>query len=158
MNPTEIMAANALLNKSVRITIPAPLLLRIFGKRTIDVKVKLITGEQVIRMSWIFNHITIDMEKLREGKVTDLFEAIAQNGVLVSRIIAAAMVRGWLAHRLLLNFVAWYLRSYMSMRTMAELTNALLVTSEAQAFMSIIRSLATMNMTAPNLSHKKARS
>lgn len=158
MNPTEIAAANALLNKTVRITIPAPFLCRLFKKYTIDLKVKFITGQQLLRMSRLFNRLKLDIKKLQAGDLAALFNAIAENEVLASRIIAAGMVQSWFAYRFLVPFIAWYLRSHMRMRTMAELTKALLAISDGQDFMSIIRSIAKMNIMAPNLSHKGTES
>lgn len=152
MNTVEMNAADALLDRRLKITLPAPWLLRVFGKKTIPVWIKLPAYQTLLRMARLTAKMDIDLGKLQTESAPMLFATIAEHGVTASRIIALGMLRGALSSWLLNHPVAWYLRWNMDARTMAELTKILVVTSGAEAFVSIITSEITMKVTIPTVS------
>ena len=155
MNVIEMNAADAILDRRLKINIPAPWIFRLFGKRTIPIWVKRPVGQTLIRMSRLFVEMDIDIKKLRAGELGSMLECIGKNATTVSRIIAHGMIRGTMASFLLNRPLAWYLRCYMDMRTMAELTKIIVLLTSPEDFMSIITSIATLNLMSPMVSQKK---
>lgn len=155
MNVIEMNAADAILDRRLKINIPAPWIFRLFGKRTIPIWVKRPVGQTLLRISRLFVEMDIDIKKLRAGELGSMLECIGKNAITVSRIIAHGMIRGTMASWLLNRPLAWYLRCYMDMQTMAELTKIIVLLTSPEAFMSIITSIATLNMMSPTVSQKK---
>lgn len=155
MNQVEAHAADALLDNRLKINLPAPWIVRKLGKKTVPVWVRLPTGETLARMARLFTRMDIELKELKAGDLGTTLECIGRNAVTVSRIIAHGMIRGTMASLLLNRPLAWYLRCYMDMRTMAELTHILVLLSSPEAFLNIINSVATLNQMAPTMSQKK---
>lgn len=155
MNSVETHAADALLDNRVRINLPAPWIFRKFGKKTVPVWVKLPTGQTLVRMARLFTQMNIDLKELKAGDMGTTLECIARNAVTVSRVIAHGMFRGTLTSWLLNRPMAWYLRCYMDMKTMAELTHIIVLLSSPEAFINTISSVATLNQMAPTESQMK---
>lgn len=155
MNQVETHAADALLDNRLKINLPAPWIVRKLGKKTVPVWVRLPTGETLARMARLFTRMDIELKELKAGDLGTTLECIGRNAVTVSRIIAHGMIRGTMASLLLNRPLAWYLRCYMDMRTMAELTHILVLLSSPEAFLNIINSVATLNQMAPTMSQKK---
>lgn len=155
MNQVETHAADALLDNRLKINLPAPWIVRKLGKKTVPVWVRLPTGETLARMARLFTRMDIELKELKAGDLGTTLECIGRNAVTVSRIIAHGMIRGTTASLLLNRPLAWYLRCYMDMRTMAELTHVLVLLSSPEAFLNIINSVATLNQMAPTMSQKK---
>lgn len=154
----EVFAAEALLDKRLRVNIPAPFFLQLIGVKVVPVWIKRPVYQQLLRMSANYVEMGIELVKLDSGTGTDLFQEIARHGVTASRIIAKGMIRSGWATFLFHRPLAYYLRCHMDARTMAELTKLVVVLSGGEDFSSIIRSVATMRVTAPTLSHKQTGS
>ena len=60
MNQIEAQAADALLDRRLKINLPAPWPLRIFGQRTIPIWVKRPVASNLFRMSRLFVRMGID--------------------------------------------------------------------------------------------------
>lgn len=155
MNTVEMNAADALLDRRLKITLPAPWLFRVFGKKTIPVWVKRPAYQTMLRMARLTAEMDIDLKKLQAEGASMLFATIAEHGVTASRVIALGVLRGALSSWLLNRPVAWYLRWNMDARTMAELTKIIVVVSGAEDFVSIITSEITMQVTTPIVSQPK---
>lgn len=155
MNVIEMNAADALLDRRLKINLPAPWIFRLLGKHAVPVWVKRPTGQTLFRMSRLFVKMDIDIKMLKAGELGSMLECIGQNAVTVSRVIAHGMIRGTIASWLLNRPLAWYLRCYMDMRTMAELTKIIVLLSTPESFMSIITSIATLNLMSPTVSQEK---
>lgn len=149
MNKVEMDAADALLDRRLMISLPAPWLLRILGKKTFPIWVKRPAYGALLIMARLTAQMDIDLKKLQEKGTELLFPLIAEHGVTASRIIAHGLLRGWLSHIFLARPLAWYLRWHMNARSMAELTKAIMVMSGAEDFVSITTSEITMKVTTP---------
>lgn len=152
MNSIEAHAADALSDKRLLVNIPAPWIFRVLGKKTIKIPVPFPTGMTLVRMARLFTRLDLDLKELKAGDMGTTLECIGRSGVAVSRIIAYGMLRGTMASHLLNRPLAWYLRCYMDMKTMAELTQIIVLLSSPEAFMNIISSVSTLNMMAPTTS------
>ncbi|RHO65714.1 hypothetical protein DW083_20290 [Parabacteroides sp. AF48-14] len=157
MNKVEAHAADALTDSRLLVNIPAPWIFRVLGKKTIKYPVPFPTGQTLARMARLFTRLDLDLKELRAGDMGTTLACIGNSTVAVSRIIAYGMLRGTLASRLLNRPLAWYLRCYMDMKTMAELTQILVLLSSPEAFMNIITSVSTLNMMAPTMSQTKEK-
>lgn len=149
MKKIEMAAADALLDRRLKINLPAPWPVRIFGRKTIPFWVKLPVGSSLIRMSHLFVQMDIDAEKLMEGNFRTLLEYIGQHGVTASRMIAYGLLRGSLFAWLFNRPLAWYIRSHMTMQGLAELTKIIVLMSTAESFVSIIVSAGRLNLMEP---------
>lgn len=150
--PIEAHAADALLNRRLTINLPAPWLLRVFGKRTIRYGVPFPTGETLCRMAAIFCRMNLDLKELKAGDLGTTLECIARSGKRVSRVIAEGMVGNGLFSRWLVRPLAWYIRCHTTMKGMAELAQVILLMASPEGFMNTIDSVATMNLMAPTQS------
>lgn len=157
MTTVETHAADALLDNRLKINLPAPWIVRQFGRKTVPVWVKLPTGQTLVRMARLFTRMNLDLKELKAGDMGTTLECIGRNAVTVSRVIAHGMIRGTLASRIMNRPLAWYIRCYMDMRSMAELAHILVLLSSPEAFMNIITSVATLNMMAPTESQMKQK-
>jgi hypothetical protein len=155
---TEARAAEAILDKRVKINIPSPWPLRLTGKKTVALWFRRPTAAQLLRMSAMYVRMNVDLQNLSSGEAGVLFEHVARHGVACSRIIAQGLIRGPVAASLLMRPLASYLLRHMDMQSLAELTKLIVFLSGAENFAGIIRSIAFMKMTAPILSHEKTES
>ena len=153
----EMEAADALLDRRLMVSLPAPWLLRVCGLKTVPIWVGLPVCANLVRMSRLFCHMDIDLKTLEEGGFGNLLECVAEHGVTASRMIAYGLIRGSIAARLLNRPLAWYIRSHMTMRGLAELTRLILVLSSAESFVSIIASASGMNLLRPTASQPEEK-
>lgn len=154
MKRTEINAADALLDRSLILNIPAPWLLRLFGIKTIPYRMKRPTVAVLLRISRLFIRISTDPDDVKAGNMGKLLNQVAADAVLASRIVAAGMIRSGCGYTLLHRMLARYLRNNMDMRGLAELTKVIVITAGAEDFVSIIRSVGNLSITAPTLSQE----
>ena len=147
----EAHAADALLDRRLTVSLPAPWLLRKLGKRTIRYGVPFPKGQTLCRMAAIFCRMDLDLKELKAGDLGTTLECIARNGKRVSRVIAEGMVGNSIFSRLLVRPLAWYIRCHTTMKGMAELAQVILLLASPEGFMNAISSIATMNLMAPPL-------
>jgi hypothetical protein len=162
MNPaadiTEAHAADSILDRRLRINLPAPFLLRLPGRRTVPLWFRRPTCAQVLDMAAMYVRMGVDLKKLDEGEILPLFEEIARHAADCSRIIARGLIRGSLTGFLFVRPLACYLRHHTDMKSLAELAKLVVYLSSGENFASIIRSIAFMRITAPGLSREKTGS
>jgi hypothetical protein len=158
MNTVEIQAAEAMLDTRLRIHLPAPWFLRLLRIKSIPYSYYRPVYAQLLRMSRLYVKMGIDLEKMEEAETIERFTILAKNGIVASRIIACGMIRStwrtFFFHRLL----ARYMRRRMDANTMAELTKLIISFAGAENFFNIIRSIAHVKVTTPNLSQEKTES
>lgn len=152
MNRIEMEAADAMLDRRLKVNIPAPWLFRLLGKRTVSIWPKRPVAANLFRISRLFNRMGIDAEELMSGKMGTLLEYIGAHGVTASRLIAYGLIRGPVASWLWNRPLAWYLRNHMTLPAMADLTKLIVLLSGADFFVDIIRSARDMTLTSPTLS------
>lgn len=79
---------------------------------------------------------------------------IANHSKAVSRIIAYAICRGYVARHLLVGLTAWWIRNFMEYRYMMGAFMTFVRLMGTRPFTSIIRSAEMSNPMNPRLSHK----
>ena len=158
MKRIEAQAADALLDRRLKINLPAPWLLRIFGRRSISIWVKLPVAANLFRMSHLFVQMGIDPKEIQTESFGTVLEYIGRHGVTASRIIAYGLIRGSLAAWLWNRPLAWYIRNHSTLPNMAELVKIIVLLSGAEAFVDIIKSVSQLKMTDPTLSQTETGS
>ncbi|GAB6394615.1 MAG: hypothetical protein MdMp024_0927 [Bacteroidales bacterium] len=155
---TEVHAADALLDRRVRLFIPAPPFLRMLGVRTIPVWIRLPVCAQILRMARLLVPMSVELDKYDKGDISRLFTDISRYLVPCSRIIALGLLRGRVSAFLFHRALASYLLRYMDMAMLAELTKLVVLLSGSENFATIIRSLLLMRITKPTLSREETES
>lgn len=146
----EIQTVDTILDKGVRVPIPAPLFFRMFGKRFFYVTVRRPTIASMLMISKLYLKLKI---KEDETDWSSWMMTMAVTGKEVSRIVAVGMLRGRIRSRIFGKLLAWYIRGNMDMRQLAELSVILVTLSGVQDFMNTIKFLRLMKITEPkNLS------
>lgn len=150
----EIDVADALLDTGLLVKVPAPRLLRLFGVKTFPIRFRRPVYAQLLRISRMYVRMHVDLEKLETGEAATVLASAATNGVRASRLIALGLIRSGLMSALFHRAVAAYLRRRMDAQTMAELAKVVVLLSGANHFTTIIRSIAHLRVTTPNLSQE----
>lgn len=155
---TESRTADALLDKRLRVSIPAPWLLRLLGIMVVPIWFKRPVYAQLLRISRLYVGMGIDLAELDKGEAMILFSALSKHGITASRIIALGLIRGRFISFLFHRVFAWYLRGHLQADTLAELAKLIVFLSGGENFASIIRSVAYMRVTTPVMSQTKTES
>ena len=150
----EIDVADALLDTGLLVKVPAPRLLRLLGVKTFPIRFRRPVYAQLLRISRMYMRMHVDLEKLETGEAAAVLASAATNGVRASRLIALGLIRSGCYSALFHRAVAAYLRRRMDAQTMAELAKVVVLLSGANHFTTIIRSIAHLRVTTPNLSQK----
>lgn len=150
MVEAEIKTVDTLLDKGVRVQIPAPFFLRIFGKRSLTVAVKRPVLGNMLRISKLYLQMKVEVNDTDLGAWIQTLQTCA---VPVSRICAIGMLRGRYTGWLFMRPLARYLRWNMTTRDLANLAAILVSLSGYQDFTNTIKLLGLMRLTQPkNLS------
>ncbi len=149
---TEFIAAETLLERGVKVKIKAPLLLRMFGKKTLAIRIKQPCFGTLIRISSYYLSAGITEEQLKEIDQEKAMALCAVHGKTFFLILATAILNGYLLGKLFTNPLALYLQWKVKPEALCALTELLVVFSGTRDFMSTIRSVRMMKITQPNLS------
>lgn len=147
----EQRAAQTILERGVRVEIPAPLLLRIFGKRNITIVLKQPSLGTLIRMSDLYLSTGIVKSQLTDIELESVMKLMSKHGKTFSRIIAIAYLNGYWRGKLLNGIVASMVLR-LSPQKISAIISMLFVCSGAEDFMTTIRLVQSMKITEPNLS------
>ena len=147
----EIDVADALLDTGLLIKVPAPRPLRMLGIKVFPMRFRRPVYAQLLRISRMYVRMHVDLETLETGEAAAVLTSAAKNGVRASRLIALGLIRSGLMSALFHRAVAAYLRRRMDAQTMAELAKVIVLLSGAGHFTTIIRSIAHLQVTTPNL-------
>lgn len=147
MQPTELTAANSILKRGIRYSIPAPLFFRLLGKKTIGIKVTQLCLGTELRVAAITAAKELTNERIEStspevlmlNHYNDILKIVtlsSLNRYAISRIAL------WLRMRLLRSLTVWQL---------LELYTSIRQYSGTAPFMSITKLAVETRMTKPNL-------
>lgn len=149
MREVEIKTVDTLLDKGVRVQIPAPLFFRIFGKKQISV---------VVRRSVMANMLLISKKYIGMNLADDFGDDFGQWTKIfvstckpVSEIVAIGMLSRPLSAWLFAKPLARYLRRSVNSRELASIAAMLVTLNGVQDFLNTIRFLRTMRITKPRM-------
>lgn len=147
----EQRAAQTILERGVRVEIPAPLLLRFFGKRNITIVLKQPSLGTLIRMSDLYLSTGIVKSQLDDIELEAVIKLIGKHGKTFSKIIALAYLNGYWSGKLFSGLLTlWVLK--LPPQKISAIISLLFVCSGAEDFMTTIRLVQQMKITEPSLS------
>jgi len=139
-------AADTLLERGVRFPIPAPFLLRIFGKKTVNLTVYRPKMGTLIYISKGFVGMEIDATTIEDGDVAQAYALVAKHGKEMSRLMAVAILNGNWRIKLFAGMLGKWLQWQLNAELLATLFMIITNLSGVQYFTSTIRYLPGMNM------------
>lgn len=154
-NTTEHLAADTLLEIGVRVEIPAPIFLKVFGIKRIPFKIYAPSYGTLLRVTRYYLSMGVTIDQLNEITYESALKLCQDHGKTLCKIVAVCMLNGyttgWLFTRLLASFLLWSL----SAKKICSYTELLVVFGGTADFMNTTRSVKTMKITAPMLGQKE---
>ena len=157
MNEEQVQkqAANTLLERGVRFPIPAPFLLRVFGKKNVGLTIHQPKMGTLIYLSEGFVSMGIDPATLEDGDIGKAYGLVALHGKVMCRMMAVAVLNSRWKIRLFAKLLGNLLRWRLTAKLLADLFMMITALSGVQYFTSTIRFLPATNlMKVRNLSPK----
>ena len=148
MEDVEIKTVDTILDKGVRVPIPAPFLFRVFGIRTIALVVRRPVMGNMLRISGMYLKMGIG-DELKEQDMNNWIALFRRTAKPASRIVAIGILRGRVSGWLFCRPLAWWLRWHTDSRQLSELADLLVALSGVQDFMNTITFLREMKITSP---------
>ena len=150
----EKKAAEILLKRGVKVPVTAPLFLRIFRRKTINLIITSPTSNTYLRISHKF--LKMDVNPDRDIDLKEAYEVYVKHGKKESEILALALLNSFFLYWLHKPF-AWWLRCKITEAEINYLYQLIVVYGGIQDFINTIRIIHSTRMTKPmNLSQKEA--
>jgi hypothetical protein len=151
-NQTELLAAETLLERGVKVQIVAPLLFRLIGIKTFTLTLRSPRFGTLLRSNSFYLQTGISIKDLEDLTVEKALKMFNDSGVLVSKAVACAIINSWTFGWLLTSTLAWLLRTGVHPKNIYAYMNLILIYGGVEHFTNTIRLVATMKVTSPNLS------
>lgn len=153
-NPAiERLAAETILQRGVKVKIPAPWFIRWFKKSWVVVLKSPFEGT-MLRVSTYYLSTGLKDEKLENITTEETLQLMQVHGKAISRAVACAILNGYWKGKLLTRPFAWYLRWHLTAQEIFGLTTALLLYGGTADFMNTTRLVRKMKATTPSLGQK----
>lgn len=154
-NPqVEEFAVDTILQNGVKVLVPAPFLLRLFRKKTINLTVSSPFEGTMHRVAKYYLSTGLTLDKLENLTVEQAAVLHVKHGKAISKAVAVAVLNGYLKGMFFTNFLAWYLRWHLKSQQMFTLVTFLIVHGGTQDFISTTKSVRSLKLTAPSLGQK----
>lgn len=151
-NPeVEIRTVETLLDKGVRVDLPAPFLLRLLGKPTVSLVVKRPSSQTLYTISGMYMKMKKQCGDLEAGSVDEAHRLLSTCMIPVSRIVAYGIASACTPAGIRNRILAWYLRRSLNTRQMADLISIVITLSGVHDFCNTIRLIANLRMTMPKM-------
>lgn len=149
----EQLAAETILERGVRVGLPAPRFFRFFGKKEVGIIIKQPYLGTLLHVSRLCTKAGFDFEGIDEGKLDAAHQMMVDNVKDAARIIAFCVLNSrlkiWLFTWFLTDWLIWKLKP----RKLAEISMLIITLGGYQDFTTSIRLLRMMKVTTPkNLS------
>jgi len=151
----ELKAAETLLDIGVKLSVKAPMFLRVFGKKTISLTIKNPYQGTNIRAGILY--LKAQKNGIHADNMTEALRVRQRNSKLIARAVAVYILRGRLASWLFARLLATWLINGVAEKTLLNIMNVT-IANGIEDFMTTIRLTAHLKMTAPNLSPETQRS
>ena len=109
----------------------------------------------LIRMSEQWLKIGVSHAEMKEYTIEQNIDFVAKHGKAISRIVAGAIVRGYLTYKLFGRLVAWWLRWRVHPLFMSEAVFQVMDNFDVRPFKNIIKLAEGMNLMKPRLSQSE---
>lgn len=152
---TEQKAAKILLKRGVKVPVTAPLFLRLFGKKSINVTVKAPTTNTLLMVADKF--LSLRITETKDLSLTEAFELYKKHSRKMTEIVTLCILNSpakvW-RHKILARFLEWKLQP----DEITYLFHLIIAYGGVQDFINTIRFAETIRITKPmNLSQKKKK-
>lgn len=145
----EIKTIDTLLERGVRVGLPAPRLLRWLGKDTLSFTVRCQDSETILRVSSLYLEMRRRATSLEAGTLDEAHRMVVECMIPASRIVAYGIYPYNTPLGARNRLLAWYLRRNLGIRKMTELWIMVAGMSGVHDFPNFIRSLSGMRLTMP---------
>lgn len=152
MQDIELLAAETLLQRGVKVQIVAPLLFRLFRKKTISFYLYQPSLGNKIRISSLYLKMGIKESDLQETTHENAEDLLVRHSHTLLRIVAINMFKGCFWPWLLNRPVAYYLKWKLTPQKLYALVDLIILFSGTKDFMNTIRSVKSMKITEPIVS------
>ena len=140
----EQFAADTILQRGVKVNIPAPLLFRIVGKKTIGVTVTSPFEGTMHRVASYYLSTGLTTDQLEGITIEQALELHIKHGKAISKAIAVAILNGYITGYLFTKILAKYLRWHCKPAELYSLTTLLIIHGGIQDFINTTKSVRTM--------------
>lgn len=149
-NPeVEIKTVETLLDKGVRVEIPAPFFLRWFKKKTLNLVVKRPSSQTLYTISGMYMKMKQECNNMEASNIEEAHQLLINCMIPSSRIIAYGIAPYCTSTGLRNRILAWYLRKHLNTRQLADLLSIVISLSGVHDFCNIIRLITGLRMTMP---------
>lgn len=146
---TEIKTVETLLDRGVQVDLPAPRVLRLFGKKKVSLTVSRPDSETLLQISGLYLKMKKAATDIDAETIDEAHLMIHECMVPASRIVAYGMKPYCTPLGLRNRLLARYLRRHLDTRMMAELWMMICSMAGAHDFINFIRSMSGMRTTKP---------
>ena len=151
MENIELLAAETLLQRGVRVQIVAPLLFRLFGKKKLSFYLYQPSLGNKIRITRLYLKMGITADQLNATTQEDADRLLVKHSNTFLRMLAIAMMKGRLMPWLFNKPLAYFLKYKLSPQQMFTMVQALVLFSGTADFMNTTRLFKGMKITEANL-------
>ena len=157
-NNIELKASEIILQRGVRVKVRAPLLLRLIGKKTVGITLRVPTGGALVRMGTWYLKCGLSIEKLDQISI----EEAMNFQVVYSEYIYKALASLFLGNKhltwLFLRPYSNWLKESMTIPSALTLLQLVILHGGLEDFMNTTRLVKGITITPPNLGQKIKRS
>lgn len=139
-------AADVLLDRGVRVKVPAPVWYRLFGVKEVSVTLYRPKLGTLIAMSRISADIDVDFDKLTDGSFKEAYDLCHRYGEQIAKWVAVALINDKRGIERQANRLARRLMWGMPTDRLAELFTLVVLLSGVQDFMTTIRFVQQSNV------------
>jgi len=147
----EKLAADTILQRGVKVKVPAPLLFRMVGVKHISLKLTSPFEGTLHRVASYYLSTGITLEEIEQATAEKALEIMAVHGKPLNKAVASAILNGYWAGKLFTKPLAWYLRWHCRPLEIFALLSLVILHGGVADFMNTTRSVRLMKLTAPNL-------
>lgn len=152
-NETERRAAETILERGVRVKLPAPRFLRLLGKKEISVTIRQPGMGTLLNVSELSLKSGFSFEGIDSGNLDAAHQLIAGHTKTLMRIVAVILLRSKWRIRLFSGMLSRWLLWKLTPNRLLEMVLMIVTFSGVQDFTNTIRLIRSMSVTMPrNLS------
>lgn len=146
----EIREAQVILEKGSRFEVPAPFLLRLFGKKTITFIIHDPTAAVCLQLTAMRLSMGVTDEEFEVMSIEGGLKLLAEHGETIARMLALGILRGKKRNWLLGKWLANRLLNQYQFSTLLDMMHILTLGSGLQDFINIIGLMKAIRLTKPN--------
>jgi hypothetical protein len=150
----EKFAADTILQRGVKLKMPAPFFMRLFGKKTVKFTLTSPFEGTLHRVASYYLSTGLTTEKLTNATIEQALTIMQKHGNALNKALAVALLNGYVKGWLFTKPLAWYLRWHCKPKELFAAVTVLLIYGGVQDFMNTTKSVRKMLLTAPMTGQK----